>query len=50
MKDPKKEGDIIKGMNQEVIKIMVAMKKKTNGGGILLKIGAKMWQSLFYHM
>jgi len=42
MKDPKEEDDIIKGMIQEVIKIMVVMKNKTNEGGIILKIGANM--------
>jgi len=50
MKDPTVEEDIIKDMNQEILKIMMAMKKKPNGGCTILKIGANMWQSLIYHL
>jgi len=50
-KDPKDKGDIIVDMNQEVLIIMVAMMKKPNGGGTnIMKIGAKMWQSLIFHL
>ena len=38
-------------MNQEVLKIMMDLKKKLNGGGTnIMKIGAKMWLSLIFHL
>jgi len=44
-----KEGTII-DMTQGVTTLMLTMKKKLNGEGNLMKIGAKMWQSLSYLM
>jgi len=45
-----KEG-IIVDMIQGVLTIMVAMMKKPNGEGTnIMKIGAKMWQSLIFHL
>ena len=48
MKDLKDKEDTIIDMNQEVLKIIMDIKKKPNGGCTIMMIGAKMWQSLIY--
>jgi len=43
MKDHKDKGDTILDMNQEVLQIIMAMMKKLNGEGNIMKIGTSMW-------
>jgi len=45
MKNHKDKGGTIVDRIQEILKIIKDMKKKPNGGGTNMKIGAKMWQS-----
>ena len=50
MKDPKDKGGTIIDMNQEVFQLIMAMLKKPNGEGKIMKIGINKWQSLIYHL
>ena len=50
---PTMEAAILIDILQEVLPLLMAMKKKVEGGGIIIiimKIGAKMWQSLIFHL
>jgi len=49
---PTMEAAILIDILQEVLPILTTMKKKVDGVGIIIimKIGAKMWQSLIFHL
>ena len=49
---PTMKSAILIDILQEVLPILTTMKKKVDGGGIIIimKIGAKMWQSLIFHL